>query len=95
MNRRELTAALARRSGAPEEQAEAVLSALSDLLVEAVASGGGLRLPGVLAVERVQRPARTGRNPRTGEALEIPASHAVRLTAGARLKAAASGSPPT
>ena len=91
MNRRELADALARRSGVTIEQADALLSALGDVLVEVVAGGEALRLPGVLTVERVERPARTGRNPRTGEVLQIAAGHGVRVTAGSRLKAAAAG----
>lgn len=92
MNRRELASALAQRSGVPEEQADALLTALGDVLVDAVASGEGLRLPGLLSVERVERAARTGRNPRTGETLQIAASYGAKLTAGSKLKAAASGS---
>ena len=94
MNRRELTAALAGRSGLAEEQAEAFLAALGDLLAEAVAGGDGLRIPGLLSVERVHRPARTGRYPRTGEALRIAPAYGVRISAGTRLKAAAGSSTP-
>ena len=94
MNRRELASALAQRSGVPEEQADALLTALGDVLVDAVASGEGLRLPGLLSVERVERAARTGRNPRTGETLQIAAAHGVRISAGSRLKAAATGAGP-
>ncbi|PPK93868.1 DNA-binding protein HU-beta [Kineococcus xinjiangensis] len=94
MNRRELTVALAQRSGVPEEQADALLTALGDVLVEAVAGGDDVRLPGVLSVERVERAARTGRNPRTGETLQIAAAYGVRISPGTRLKAAAGSSAP-
>ena len=94
MNRRELTSALAQRSGLPEEQADALLTALGDVLVEAVAGGDEVRVPGLLSVVRVERPARTGRNPRTGEALQIAAAYGVRMSPGARLKAAAGSSAP-
>ena len=89
MNRTELVTALATRSGVPQEAADAVLTALADVLVEAVRTGDTVRLPGLLTLERVERAARTGRNPRTGEELQIPASHGARLTAGSRLKQAA------
>ncbi|GAB7191346.1 HU family DNA-binding protein [Kineococcus sp. NUM-3379] len=89
MNRTELVTALATRSGVPQEQADAVLTALDDVLVEAVRTGDTVRLPGLLTLERVERAARTGRNPRTGEELQIPASRGARLTAGSRLKQAA------
>ena len=43
-----------------------------------------------MAVERTDRAARQGRNPQTGEAIQIPAGHGVKLTAGSKLKAAVS-----
>ena len=47
-----------------------------------------LTIPGWLAIERTDRAARTGRNPQTGETIQIPAGHGVKLTAGSKLKAA-------
>ncbi|HEY4614325.1 MAG TPA: HU family DNA-binding protein, partial [Citricoccus sp.] len=44
-----------------------------------------------LSVERTDRAARTGRNPQTGETIEIPAGHSVKISAGSKLKAAATG----
>ncbi|NAZ75909.1 integration host factor [Kineococcus sp. T13] len=91
MNRSELVTAVAERSGLTQTDADAVLSAFGDVLVEAVAKGEPVKLPGLMTVERVERAARTGRNPRTGEALEIAASFGAKLTAGSKLKAAAAG----
>ena len=48
----------------------------------------GLKLTGLFSAERVKRAARTGRNPRTGETIEIPATYGVRISAGSLLKKA-------
>ena len=50
--------------------------------------GEGLKLTGLFSAERVKRAARTGRNPRTGEIIEIPATYGVRISAGSLLKKA-------
>ena len=92
MNRSELITAVAEKSGVTQSDADAMLNAFGDVLVEAVAKGEAVKLPGLMTVERVERAARTGRNPRTGEALEIAASFGAKLTAGSKLKAAAAGS---
>ncbi|WP_369053862.1 MULTISPECIES: HU family DNA-binding protein [Kineococcus] len=91
MNRSELVSALAEKSGVTQTDADSVLSAFGDVLIEAVGRGEDVRLPGLLTLERVERAARTGRNPRTGETLEIAASYGAKLTAGSKLKAAAAG----
>ena len=92
LNRSELITAVAERSGVTQSDADSVLNALGDVLVEAVGKGEAVKLPGLLTLERVERAARTGRNPRTGETLQIAASYGAKLTAGSKLKAAASGS---
>ncbi|WP_432506179.1 HU family DNA-binding protein [Kineococcus arenarius] len=91
MNRSELITAVAERSGVSQTDADAVIGAFGDVLLEAVAKGDTVKLPGLMTVERVERAARTGRNPRTGETLEIAASFGAKLTAGSKLKAAATG----
>ncbi|MFW1396766.1 HU family DNA-binding protein, partial [Vibrio parahaemolyticus] len=45
--------------------------------------------PGWLSVERTERAARKGRNPQTGEEIQIKAGYSVKLSAGSKLKAAA------
>ncbi len=69
--------------------ADKVLSAFSDILIDAVNKGEKVSIPGIIAVERVKRAARTGRNPSTGETINIPAGFGVKVSAGSRLKAAA------
>lgn len=76
------------------EAADAALDGVLDEIQRAVAAGERVTLTGFGTFERVERPARTGRNPRTGEALEIAASAAPRFHAGATLRAAVSGTTP-
>ncbi len=88
MNRSELVAAVAAKTENSQVAVNGVLDALFDVFVENISQGEKVSIPGWLAVERTDRAARTGRNPQTGEAIEIPAGHSVKLTAGSKLKAA-------
>lgn len=88
MNRSELVAAVADSAGTTKADADAVLSALGDTLIDAVKKGDKVQIPGLLTVERVERAARTGRNPATGETLDIPAGYGVKVSAGSKLKSA-------
>lgn len=89
MNRSEVANSIALRTGVSAATATAMLGAFEQVLMESVARGEKVQIPGVLSVERVDRPARTGRNPQTGEPLQIAAGKGVKVTAGSRLKAAA------
>ncbi|MCW2748032.1 MAG: integration host factor [Nocardioidaceae bacterium] len=89
INRSELVSALAEKAGTSKTDADSVLSALSEVLLEAVSKGEKVQIPGILSVERVARSARTGRNPSTGETIDIPAGFGVKVSAGTKLKAAA------
>jgi DNA-binding protein HU-beta len=89
INRSDLVSALADKAGTTKSDADSVLSALADVLLDAVSKGEKVSIPGILSVERVERSARTGRNPSTGETIEIPAGYGVKVSAGSKLKAAA------
>lgn len=89
MNRKEVISSIALRTGSGAAQVEGFVAALEQVLIESVGRGEKVQLPGILSVERVDRAARTGRHPRTGESLDIPAGFGVRATVGSRLKAAA------
>ncbi|ASN38455.1 MAG: HU family DNA-binding protein [Paeniglutamicibacter terrestris] len=91
MNRSELVAAVAEKTGNSQVAVNGVLDAVFDVFVSQISKGEKVSIPGWLAVERTDRAARTGRNPQTGEAIQIPAGHSVKLTAGSKLKAAVSG----
>ena len=93
MNKAELVSAIAKRSDVPSSTVDSVLAGLQEELVEAITRGDKVALPGLLTVERSQRSARTGRNPQTGESIDIPAANTVKVTAGSNLKKAASNVP--
>ncbi|MGM0384702.1 MAG: HU family DNA-binding protein [Actinomycetota bacterium] len=88
VNRTDLVAAVAERASLTKAQADAALSAIQDVMVESIAKGEAVKVTGLLSVERVDRAARTGRNPRTGEEIAIPAGYGVKISAGSALKKA-------
>lgn len=91
MNRSDLIAAIVGRTGPPTATVDAVLTGFASVLVEAVAAGTRIHLPGLLTMETVVRPARQGRNPATGQPMQIAGKRLPKITAGATLKRAASG----
>ena len=93
MNKSELVSAIAKRADVPASTVDSVIDGLREELVEAITRGDKVALPGLLTVERSQRSARTGRNPQTGESIEIAASNTVKVTAGSVLKKAAAAVP--
>ncbi|WP_281270277.1 HU family DNA-binding protein [Geodermatophilus normandii] len=93
VNKAELVSAIAKRADVPSATVDAVLSGLQEELVEAITRGEKVAVSGLITVERTQRSARTGRNPQTGESIDIPAANTVKVTAGSNLKKAASNVP--
>jgi len=89
-NRSDVVAEVAKKADVSQASVNNVLDALFEVFEASVAVGEKITIPGWLAVERTDRAARTGRNPQTGETIQIPAGHSVKLTAGSKLKAAAS-----
>lgn len=88
LNRTDLIAKIANKAGLSKTDADKALAALQDVLVESLAKGEAVKITGLLGVERTKRAARKGRNPRTGEEIQIPAGYGVKLTAGSALKKA-------
>ena len=74
MNKTELTAAMAETSGLSKKDCEAALAAFTGAVETAMKSGDKVQMVGFGSFEVKKRPARVGRNPRTGEAMEIAAS---------------------
>ncbi|WP_370288606.1 HU family DNA-binding protein [Nocardioides sp.] len=74
MNRTALIAAVAERTGLDARTAAASLDALLDTIASAVADGDAVTIAGFGTFEPRHRAARAGRNPQTGEAIEIAAS---------------------
>jgi DNA-binding protein HU-beta len=92
MTKSELIAQIAERSGVAKADVEKALKGFEEVVHEVVAKGEEkLSLPGFLSFEQTTRSARTGRNPQTGEAIQVPESKAVKVTAGSKLKASAKG----
>ena len=77
MTKTELIAQLAADSGIAKADVEKVLDALAQEAITELAQGIPLTIPGVVKLTPKARAARTGRNPRTGEAVAIPAKTAV------------------
>jgi len=86
MNKAELVSAVAEKSGQTNAAVGAVLSALEDVITSEVAGGGKVQLPGFLTFERSERSARTGRNPATGEEIQIAAATVPKVKVGKSFK---------
>ena len=81
MNRRELVLALAERTETDRRTADEMLAAFTDLVTETVSTGEPVAISGFCKFARVDRAARMGRNPQTGEPIKIKASRRARITA--------------
>ncbi len=88
INRTELVNLMAEQAGLTKADADSALSAFQNILIDSLGKGETVRVTGLMSIERVERAARTGRNPRTGEEIQIPAGYGVKLTAGSTLKKA-------
>ncbi len=87
MTKNELISAIAEKSGMTKKDAEKALAAVVDTLTEAMVKGDKVSLAGFGAFETKTRKARIGRNPKTKEAIEIPATRVPVFKAGTALKA--------
>ena len=86
MNKNELIAAMAEKSGLSKKDAGAALDAFTASVQDALKSGDKVQIVGFGSFEVKARAARTGKNPRTGEAVKIKASKVPTFKAGAALK---------
>ncbi len=86
MNKAEQVDAIADKSGIAKSTVDEVIKAMTETIEAEVAKGDKISIPGFISFQKVNRAARTGRNPRTGDTINIPASATVKVTAGARLK---------
>ena len=84
--------AIATETGLSGAQADQALSAVLDTITATLAKGEKVTLPGFGTFETRERSAREGRNPQTGETMQIAASTAPAFKAGSALKKAVSGS---
>ena len=91
VNKNELIANVADRSGLSKVDAGKAVDAMMASIEAALKSGDDVRIVGFGTFSVSNRAATTGRNPRTGEAISIPASKQPKFKAGAPLKAAVNG----
>ncbi|AYC11682.1 HU family DNA-binding protein [Ligilactobacillus salivarius] len=86
MNRLELVNTISRKMGATKKDADKAVTAFIDTVTEALVEGRKVQLIGFGTFEVRERAARKGRNPQTGEEIEIPASKIPAFKAGKSLK---------
>ena len=86
MNKAELVAAVAEKSGLSKKDGEKAVNAVFDVITEELSAGGKIQLVGFGSFETKTRSARVGRNPRTKEEIEIPASRVPVFKVGKALK---------
>ena len=86
MNRVELVAAIAEKTELSKKDAEKALKAFTDVVAEELKKGEKIQLVGFGTFEVSERPAREGRNPQTGQTMQIAASKAPKFKAGKALK---------
>ena len=86
MNKAELISAVAMKADVSKKDAEAVITATLDVITAALQECEKVQLVGFGSFEVKKRAARIGRNPKTKESIEIPASKRPSFTAGKALK---------
>ena len=86
MNKTELVAAMAEQTQLSKKDAEAALKAFIDVVSEELKKGEKVQLVGFGTFDVSERAAREGRNPQTGETMEIKASKTPKFKAGKALK---------
>lgn len=86
MTKVELIRQIANRASMSQKDAEKALKAFTEAVTEALKEGDKVTLVGFGTFEVSERAGRTGRNPQTGEPVEIPASKSPKFKAGKALK---------
>ena len=86
MNKTELVAAVAEKTGLSKKSSDAAVAAVVDAITESLVNGEKVQLVGFGSFEVKNRSARTGRNPQTKEEIEIPASRVPVFKPGKALK---------
>ena len=87
MNKTELVAAVAAKTEMSKKNAEKAVAAMLETVAETLAAGEKVQLVGFGTFEAREREARTAKNPRTGETVEVAPSRVPAFKAGQALKA--------
>jgi DNA-binding protein HU-beta len=90
MTKEELVTKLAELGDITKKKADEILSILADTVTESLQKGEKTVLPGIGSFSCVDRKAKTGRNPRTGAEIKIPAKKAAKFSVSAALATALS-----
>jgi|TARA_B100001113_G_C20673668_1_gene433255 DNA-binding protein HU-beta len=88
VNKNDLITSVAESSGLTKADAGRAVDGVFDSIASALSSGDDVRIVGFGSFSVANRAASTGRNPRTGEEIQIPASKQPKFKAGAPLKSA-------
>lgn len=91
MNKQELIQAISDRTGLTKAQSKTALNATLAVISDTLADGGEVVLTGFGSFKIKHAQARTGRNPHTGEVVQIPAKNVVAFKVGKGLKNAVQG----
>lgn len=91
MTKAELIAAIAEKTERTKVDAELFLNATIECIQDALVEGDSIPLIGFGTFSVAERAARTGRNPQTGDPIEIAASKTVKFSVGSKLKEAVNG----
>ena len=86
MNKQDLVLQVANKMQVTQKQSEEMLSTVLDSIVKSVSKGNKVTLVGFGTFESRKRKQRKGRNPQTGQEIEIPASTVPRFSAGKQFK---------
>ena len=86
MNKADVVAAVAEKAGISKKDSEKAVNAAFDAITAALVAGDKVQLVGFGAFETKERSARVGRNPKTKEEIQIPASRVPAFKAGKALK---------
>ena len=77
--------------GGTKSDAETAINNVVEVMQAAVAEDGGFKIVGAFTITAKERKERTGRNPKTGESIKIPASRVVSFKVGAKFKERVAG----
>lgn len=91
MTKSQLVERLAEATGLSKQEANRVLEALVEIVVNAVKGGDPVKIPGLGTFKKRVTKARTGRNPQTGEEIQIPARTKAAFTVAKSFKEAVLG----
>lgn len=86
MNKAELIEVVVSKSEISKKDVEKVINAFTNVVTDTLVGGDKVTITGFGSFEVVERAARTGRNPQTGESIEIGASKSPKFKAGKALK---------